>query len=427
MGAMSVSDVFPWIALASVIAVPLYAGALRGRRYAIFSGVILGFSLPGALIMHARLSALLAAPLQPWLDLAFGASMAAAAVHLAHLVRARLRSRGFRLLVSVPGQTFIAAGFMSGVWLLFLLPLRAVLGAFESEALLRQLAWLDFLPFLVAGFSVYTSTRPVAELVRLQIGNDGPDEVTRVPVQRYKAGRAAPPLATRPLRIVQIADPHLGPWQSVASLKRTVAGLLEHDPDLVLLTGDFLTMEGIGSRGALSEAFEPLKKAAGRCFAIFGNHDHEAPDEVRAALLDNGVTLLVDEEVLTDTPAGPVQIVGSDWAGRRAKEQLPALLERFPRREDHTRVLLLHDPLAFQHVPPGDVDLTLSGHTHGGQVGLVSFGLDWTVLTRSAWPDHGLFALGSSRLYVHRGTGFYGFPLRVGVPGEASLLEFVLA
>ncbi len=89
------------------------------------------------------------------------------------------------------------------------------------------------------------------------------------------------------------------------------------------------------------------------------------------------------------------------------------------------RLLLLHDPLTFTHVPEGDVDLTLSGHTHGGQVGLVSMGLDWTVLSRSRWPDHGLFARGAGRLYVHRGTGFYGFPLRIGVPGEASLLEVV--
>ena len=75
-------------------------------------------------------------------------------------------------------------------------------------------------------------------------------------------------------------------------------------------------------------------------------------------------------------------------------------------------------------MPPGTVDLTLSGHTHGGQLGLVSLGLDWTVLSRSRWPDHGLFGLGTNRLYVHRGTGFYGFPLRVGVPGEASVLEW---
>jgi predicted MPP superfamily phosphohydrolase len=58
-------------------------------------------------------------------------------------------------------------------------------------------------------------------------------------------------------------------------------------------------------------------------------------------------------------------------------------------------------------------------------VGLVSLGLDWTVLSRSKWPDHGLFGHGKGRLYVHRGTGFYGFPLRIGVPGEASVLELV--
>ena len=58
-------------------------------------------------------------------------------------------------------------------------------------------------------------------------------------------------------------------------------------------------------------------------------------------------------------------------------------------------------------------------------LGLVSLGFDWTVLSRSPWPDHGLFGHGKSRLYVHRGTGFYGFPLRIGVPGEASVLELV--
>ena len=201
--------------------------------------------------------------------------------------------------------------------------------------------------------------------------------------------------------------------------------LLEKEPDLVLLTGDFLTMEGRGSPGALARAFEPLRSYPGRCHAIFGNHDHEAPEEVRHALETNGVDLLMDEERVIDTPIGPLQLIGADYRGRDRKEHIEELLARIPRRPGHLRLLLLHDPLTFSHVPEGDVDLTLSGHTHGGQVGLVSMGLDWTVLTRSRWPDHGLFARGSGRLYVHRGTGFYGFPLRIGVPGEASVLEVV--
>ena len=77
-------------------------------------------------------------------------------------------------------------------------------------------------------------------------------------------------------------------------------------------------------------------------------------------------------------------------------------------------------------MPDGAADLVLSGHTHGGQLGLLSMGLRWTVLSRTRWPDHGLFGHGTNRLYVHRGTGFYGFPLRVGVPGEASVLEILV-
>jgi predicted MPP superfamily phosphohydrolase len=86
--------------------------------------------------------------------------------------------------------------------------------------------------------------------------------------------------------------------------------------------------------------------------------------------------------------------------------------------------VLLHDPGAFKHLPAGEADLVLSGHTHGGQVGLVSLGLSWTMLrVLMNAPDHGLWARGADRLYVHRGTGHYGFPLRLGVPAEESVLN----
>jgi predicted MPP superfamily phosphohydrolase len=208
-------------------------------------------------------------------------------------------------------------------------------------------------------------------------------------------------------------------------LRRRIEDLIRHDPDLVLLTGDFLTMEGGGTPGALAAALEPLRGLPGRCFGILGNHDHAYPEEVRSALAAAGVLLLVDKEAIASTSTGPIQIVGADYVGRGRREHIQTLLRRFRRREGHLRLLLLHDPLGFKHVPKGDVDLTVSGHTHGGQLGLLSLGLDWTVLTRSPWPDHGLFGHGSNRLYVHRGTGFYGFPLRIGVPGEASVLELV--
>jgi uncharacterized protein len=416
-----------WIALALLLGVPAYAWIVSGRRvYAAWGFIILALSLPGSLVMHERLATWASPAMRPWLDAAFVYGFLAAGAHLTHLVRARLRHGAFRVLVSIPGMVCVAVGALSGLWLLALFPLRAVLWLAGLDDGLVALRWLDLIPIAVGVASVITSLRTVEEIVRVPLARSGPAEVTRVPVERYRRRRPEP-LARRPLRVVQIADPHLGPWRPERQLRRVIADLVSHEPDLVLLTGDFLTMEGAGTPGALARALEPLRRLPDRCFAIFGNHDHEAEAEVRHALAANGITLLVDEEAVTDTPVGLVQIVGADWVGEGRRAHIQRLLARFPRRAEHLRLFLLHDPRGFQHVPKGDVDLTLSGHTHGGQLGLVSFGLDWTVLKRSSWPDHGLFGHGANRLYVHRGTGFYGFPLRIGVPGEASVLELVLA
>lgn len=416
-----------WIACALLVGVPTYAWVVSGRRvYATWGFIILALSLPGALVMHHRLTAWIDQPVHVLLDVAFLYGLLAAGAHMTHLVRARLRHGAFRELVSIPGMVFVAVGALSGLWLLALLPVRAVPWLAGWDGGLAVLRWLDLLPVGVGIASVITSLRTTDEVVRISLARTGPDTVTRLPVERYRRRRPAP-LAERPLRIVQITDPHLGPWRPVHRLRRVIEDLVAQEPDLVLLTGDLLTMEGAGSPGALADALAPLRRLRGRCFAVFGNHDLEAEHEVRQALAATDVTLLVDDEAVVETPVGPVQIVGATWVGGRRREHIQTLLARFPRRAGHVRLFLLHDPLGFRHVPKGDADLTLSGHTHGGQLGLVSFGIDWTVLTRSRWPDHGLFGHGANRLYVHRGTGFYGFPLRIGVPGETSVLELVLA
>jgi len=89
------------------------------------------------------------------------------------------------------------------------------------------------------------------------------------------------------------------------------------------------------------------------------------------------------------------------------------------------RILLLHDPTSFKHIPVDDKSLVFSGHTHGGVCGCVSCGFDCTVVGLFK-PDHGFWAHGKNRLYVHRGTGQYGFPVRLGVPNENSLLNIYI-
>jgi hypothetical protein len=240
-------------------------------------------------------------------------------------------------------------------------------------------------------------------------------------LRRHRAGNERD---GRPLRIVQITDPHLGPFMSVARLRRIVERAVAKKPDLVVLTGDFLTMESQADPRLLGDALAPLRALPGRAFACLGNHDHEAPETVRRALDSAGVRLLVDEATEVDTDAGRVQLVGMDFHWRDRKELMKSVCERFPRAAGALRIVLLHDPGAFKHLADGEADLVLSGHTHGGQVGLLSLGLHWTMLrVLMNAPDHGLWAHGTNRLYVHRGTGHYGFPLRLGVPAEHSVLR----
>jgi len=144
---------------------------------------------------------------------------------------------------------------------------------------------------------------------------------------------------------------------------------------------------------------------------------------VRRALDAVGARLLVDEAETVTTEAGPVQIIGYDFTWRERAAHLARVSAEHPREPGAFRLALLHDPGAFRHLPRGEADLVLSGHTHGGQVGFVSLGLPWTLMRLFArMPDHGLWSRGADRLYVHRGTGHYGFPLRLGVPAEESLL-----
>ncbi|HEY8947007.1 MAG TPA: metallophosphoesterase, partial [Polyangiaceae bacterium] len=273
-----------------------------------------------------------------------------------------------------------------------------------------------WLPYALAALGVLESLATREEEVHLVVA----DGQSVGGMQRHRAGAAR---VSRPLRLIQITDPHLGPFMSVERLRRICERAVEREPDLILLTGDFLTMESQSDPELLARAFEPLRRLEGKVYACLGNHDHEAPAIVRNALDRAGARLLVDRAELVETAAGQVQVLGVDFVWRGRAEHLRQVCDRWPRVPGALRLMLLHDPGAFRHVPEGGADLVLSGHTHGGQVGLVTLGLPWTMLRAFVnAPDHGFWARGRDRLYVHRGTGHYGFPLRLGVPAEESLL-----
>ncbi len=334
------------------------------------------------------------------------------------LVRPRPRPWWYRATISLPAQYFGASTLLAFPW-----ALGTLLGVTPHGV---------FLPYLLGLVGLYQSVTLKEEEFLLEVGAVPPkDGVVRLlstekrSLLKSSVGQENPAAPQSPrLRIIQITDPHLGPFMSVGRLKKICARAVEKDPDLVLLTGDFLTMESQGSAHPLTLALSPLAQLKGRVYACLGNHDHEALDHVTKALTDNNVILLVDDQVTLETRVGPVQILGFDFHFRERKEKMHQVLEAHPRAISVPRLALLHDPGAFKHLPDGAADLVVSGHTHGGQIGLVSLGSSFTLAHAIAKiPDHGFWASGTNRLYIHRGTGHYGYPLRLGVPGEESVMH----
>lgn len=382
-----IGSVAVWLSLIAYVALG------RGRLFAMFVGIILG--------IHTAIACGVVRLFGAWWPVAAYLQLATY-LHFALLVRARLRPLWYRALVSVPGSAFSAGTMLAMPW--------AILNAIGLEP------GFVLVPYAIALVSIWPSLRSGQDVVTLALdGLDAGD------LARRKRGELR---VDRPLRIAQITDPHLGPFMSPSRLRGIVERAVAQKPDLVLLTGDFLTMESHHALEGFQYALEPLKPLAGRTFACRGNHDFEAPDTVTRGLASAGVQYLIDEAAEVDTPAGRVQVIGIDFAYRdRAKRTAAPLLEN-PRKPDALRVVMLHDPGAFQHIPDGEADIVFSGHTHGGQLGLVSLGIPTTfVSVFTKIPDHGFWAKGRNRLYVHRGTGHYGFPLRVGVPGEEGIIE----
>lgn len=340
------------------------------------------------------------------------------AFHFVRLVKAKLRSPLYRALLSIPVHWFAASTILA-------LPF-AVAAAFGVESYAFVGAYVLG---LVGVFQSLNVDGEVIDLILDREERDGLAPCPRVPSPSVEnAGRRHQDVDEESLlRIVQITDPHLGPFMSANQLHAICQRAVDAKPDLIVVTGDLLTMESHGAVDAVAHAFEPLKAYEGRVFACHGNHDHEDRRTVREGLERNGIRLLVDEWVRFDTRLGPLDIVGADFHFRGAGPKLQALFE--DHADDGTpRLLLLHHPGQIKHIPEGAADLTLSGHTHGGHVGLLSLGLAWTVVRGFAnMPDHGLWARGRDRLYVHRGTGHYGFPVRLGVPREESVLRVRLS
>ncbi|MEM9691434.1 MAG: metallophosphoesterase [Myxococcota bacterium] len=399
--------VFGACSLGVALVVAALGFRFRSRTYATFRLVLFVILIPIATALYRGAQASLGAEVG-WI---FVFLQGTSFLQSLALIRPRMRSLAYRLVVSWPSSVYDAGTLLGLIWAL----LSLVGLAFDW---IPPLWWSSF-ALAAVGLGQSLARRRDTYVLALD-GEAAPGEQ---PVRWPWTTGDQTPSPRRPLRIAQLTDTHLGPFMSERSLAANVRRAVERKPDLIALTGDFLTMESQADPGHLTRALAPLRDFDGPVVACFGNHDYEAPETVKSALAENGVRLLMDEATVLETPAGSVQVLGAEFAFRDREERLRALSAAHPRLEGHLRLWLLHDPGAFRYLADGDADLVLSGHTHGGQVGFVSLGAKGTIVSWvTSMPDHGYWARGQNRLWVHRGTGHYGFPLRLGVPREESLL-----
>ena len=247
---------------------------------------------------------------------------------------------------------------------------------------------------------------------------------------------ATPRWSAGALRAVVLSDLHVvDPWTSLRALARVVDRINGVAPDLVLLPGDFLAdPKLIGRRASAREiatVLERLQAPLG-VHATLGNHDWK---DCKLARATKGARNSVAEAfhassiALYDNSAravGPIWLAGVDSAqgfgstGRpQPRHDLTAALAPVPPGAD--AILMAHEPDLWVEERPG-VALTVSGHTHGGQITLGG----WRPLTPSrhgATYAHGLHWDGDRALVVSGGLGYTGLPVRLGVPPEITVID----
>ena len=243
-------------------------------------------------------------------------------------------------------------------------------------------------------------------------------QLNHVRVRRFVLPISGLPSALDGMTIAQVSDMHVGRFTKGEVLERTVRLVNDLRADLVLLTGDLINDALVDLDAGLDLA---RKMEARFGLAIIeGNHDLiENPREFETRVRASGIPFLLDESTIMNVRGFPVQLLGLRWTrvygeGREAaiRAEVKKLLEQ--RSADAFPILLAHHPHAFDAAADAGMPLTLSGHTHGGQL-MLNEQLGFGPALFRYWS--GLYERGASKLIVSNGVGNW-FPLRVNAPAE---------
>jgi uncharacterized protein len=266
------------------------------------------------------------------------------------------------------------------------------------------------------------------------------------------------PSSFKGLKIIQISDIHSGSFTDKAAVQKGIDKILAAQPDLILFTGD-LVNNTAGEMDEYKELFLHLKAPLG-VYSVLGNHDYgdyirwpdydeahkkkeeaagrslwttkqqenlEKLKEVHAGM---GWRLLMDEHVIIERNGEKIALLGvQNWSAKGNFHRYGDLTKAYAGSAEHPfKILMSHDPSHWEAEvlkKYSDIHLMLSGHTHGMQFGVEIPGLKWSPVQYFYNQWAGLYENGHQKLYVNRGFGFIGYPGRVGILPEITLIELI--
>ena len=260
-------------------------------------------------------------------------------------------------------------------------------------------------------------------------------------VKRVKLAFENLPASFRGLRIIHISDIHSGSFTDKSAVLKGVQKILDEKADIILFTGDLVNDRSV-EMVEYMDVFNRLKAPMG-VYSTLGNHDYgdyarwpnsdakvrnlEHLKEIHAEL---GWRLLMNEHVVLEKNGEQIALLGiENWSAKARFPKHGRMDLAHPGTEKYPfKILMSHDPSHWDaEVKPAypDVDLVLSGHTHGMQFGIEIPGFKWSPVQYMYKQWDGLYEDGKQKLYVNPGFGFIGYPGRVGILPEITVIELV--
>jgi len=247
------------------------------------------------------------------------------------------------------------------------------------------------------------------------------------------------PSAFKGMKIVQISDVHSGSFTDKKAVQKGIQKILSLNPDMIVFTGDLVNNKAEEMIPYI-DIFSQLKAPMG-VYSVLGNHDYgdyvkwenkaqrdQNLDDLKQTHAKMGWKLLLNEHVVLEKDNKQIALLGvENWSAKARFPKYGKLNEAYKGTENIPfKILMSHDPSHWEaevlsRYP--DIDLMLSGHTHGMQFGVEIPWLKWSPVQYVYKQWAGIYQHQNQKLYVNRGFGFIGYPGRVGILPEITLLE----